>query len=83
MGADPPEVRPRYQRLLAYLRHNRVRIAVDLAVVTAWVLVTWSTFAWFSLPTWLLYVTLFAGVIIYSRITPPWERPYRSPDLVE
>lgn len=56
-------------------------MAVDILVIGAWVILNWSVFSWFSLPTWALYVIIFAGVIVYSRITPTWERPYRSPDL--
>ena len=81
MAADPPEVRPRHRRLAKYLRFNARTMAVDVLVLAAWILVNWSVFAWLSLPTWSMYVTIFAGVIVYSRITPTWERPYRSPDL--
>ncbi len=81
MAADPPELESRHQRLLAYLRFNRTRMVVDILVVSAWVLVIVSVFAWFALPTWLLYVCLFVGVIVYSRVTTTWRRPYRSPDL--
>lgn len=81
MATDPPELRSRHKRLIAYLDFNKNRMAVDLVVLVGWILLNWSVFSWFSLPTWMLYVTLFVGVIIYSRITPTWERPYRSPDL--
>lgn len=83
MGMDPPELRTRRQRLVAYLRFNGKRMVVDVLVIAAWVLVNLSVFAWFALPTWSMYVSIFAGVIIYSRITPTWQRPYRSPDLPE
>ena len=83
MATDPPELRSRHERLLAYLRFNGARMAVDLFVIAAWILVNVSVFAWFSLPTWSLYVWLFAGIFVYSRITRTWERPYRSPDLPE
>ena len=81
MEEDRPEVRSRHRRLIAYLRFNGVRMVVDVLVLAAWVIFNWSLFAWFALPTWLLYVTIFAGVIVYSRVTPTWRRPYRSPDL--
>lgn len=81
MAADPPKLRSRHQRLIAYLRFNGPRMVVDLLVMVAWILVSISVFSWFALPTWFLYVCIFAGVIIYSRITPTWQRPYRSPDL--
>ena len=80
---EPPEVTPRHERLFAYLRFNARRITVDVLVLGAWLLINFSVFDWFGLPTWLMYVTIFAGVIVYSRITIPWERPYRSPDLPE
>lgn len=83
MAEDLPKIGRRHDRLVAYLRYNGVRMTVDALVIAAWILINWSIFAWLGLPTWLLYVTLFAGVIVYSRITPTWTRPYRSPDLPE
>lgn len=74
------EVGSRLGRLVFYLRHNITRMAVDLTILTAWTISAWAIFNWFSLPTWFFYVILFTGVIAYSRITPTWERPYRSPD---
>lgn len=83
MAANPPELRSRRQRLIAYVHFNRTRMTVDVLVVVAWILVNLSVFGWFSLPTWLLYVSIFVGVIVYTRISPTWQRPYRSPDLPE
>lgn len=80
MDGDPPRMESRTDRLVAYLRHNGSRMVVDLVVLLTWILALSATFAWMELPTWLLYVVLFAGVVAYSRITPTWERPYRSPD---
>jgi len=80
MGRDSPRIESRTGRLLAYLRHNGARMGTDLAVLFTWILLTASVAAWFALPTWLLYVVLFAGVVVYTRVTPTWERPYRSPD---
>lgn len=80
MARDPPRIESRTERLVAYLRHNGSRILVDVAVLVTWLLALSTAFAWFELPTWLLYVVLFAGVVSYTRITPTWERPYRSPD---
>lgn len=78
--SDKERIRSRSHRLAAYLRHNAGRMVVDLSVLTAWLLTTWTTFNWFDIPTWSFYVVLFTGAVAYSRITPPWERPYRSPD---
>ena len=80
MEGDPPRIESRSERLVAYLRHNRARMLVDVAVLTAWVLGTTTVFGWLGLPSWLLYIVLFTGVVVYSRVTPTWERPYRSPD---
>lgn len=80
MTRDRPRIDSRTQRLFAYLGHNRGRILADAALLVAWVLVTTTVFGLFGLPSWLLYVVLFVGVVIYTRITPTWERPYRSPD---
>lgn len=80
--ADPPrEIRSRLARLRAYVSHNIDRMLVDGSVIAAWLLGTWTVFGSIGLPTWLFYLVLFLGVIIYSRLTPPWARPYRSPDL--
>lgn len=80
MGCDTPRIESRTGRLVAYLRHNGSRMLTDLLVLLAWILATTTVAAWFDLPTWLLYVVLFTGVVVYTRVTPPWERPYRSPD---
>ena len=64
-----------------YLRFNRARILADAIIIIAWVLVTSTIFGWLGLPRWLLYIVIATGVVIYSRITPTWERPSRSPDL--
>ncbi|PSP60417.1 hypothetical protein BRC73_02245 [Halobacteriales archaeon QH_7_66_37] len=34
-------------------------------------------FQWFALPWWLLYVVVFVGVVVYTRVTPSWRRPYK------
>lgn len=81
MGDQPRQIQSRYRRLRVYLAHNRDRIVVDALVMAAWTVVTWTVFGAVGLPAWLFYLVLFIGVIVYSRLTPPWERPYRSPDL--
>ncbi|NGM68199.1 hypothetical protein G6M89_04095 [Natronolimnobius sp. AArcel1] len=80
MNRNQPVVESRSRRLLLYLRHNRGRIVTDCALLLVWVFTATVAFGWLEQPTWLLYVVLFTGVVIYSRITPTWERPYRSPD---
>lgn len=80
MEGDPPRIESRTERLVAYLRYNRARMIVDVAVLAAWVVATTTVFGWLGLPSWLLYLVLFTGVVVYSRATPTWERPYRSPD---
>ena len=80
MTTDRPLIESRPRRLLAYLRHNSGRMLVDAAVLLAWVLATAAVLDWLDQPRWLLYVVLFTGVVVYTRITPTWERPYRSPD---
>ena len=81
MPVAPPTIRPRHERLRAYLVYNRTRMLVDTAVLLAWVLGTWWFVAVLGLPRWFTYVIVFAGVLTYTRITPTWERPYHSPDL--
>lgn len=80
MAIDRPRIDSRFRRLVAYLRHNRSRMIVDAAILAAWVLALSTVFDAFGLPSWFLYVVLFTGVVVYTRITPTWERPYRSPD---
>lgn len=75
------EIRSRPARLVAYLSHNGERMLVDLLVLGAWLLATTTLFGALGFPSWLFYLILLIGVIVYSRITPPWTRPYRSPDL--
>lgn len=81
MSDGSQEIMSRPARLHAYLAHNRDQILVDALVIVAWLIGTWTIFGAMNLPPWLFYLVLFIGVIIYSRLTPPWTRPYRSPDL--
>lgn len=81
MGEEPRELTTRQARLRAYLHHNRERILVDLIVMIAWIVAAWGVFGALGLPQWLFYLGLFLGIIVYSRVTAPWERPYMSPDL--
>lgn len=83
MTDDHPRIDSRSRRLVAYLRHNRERILTDVALLVAWVLATTTGFGWLGLPSWLLYLVLFVGIVVYSRITPTWDRPYRSPNQSE
>lgn len=80
MGEEPPRIESRTGRFVEYLRYNAGRMAVDVAVLFAWITATTTAFATLELPIWLLYLVLFTGVVVYTRLTPPWERPYRSPD---
>lgn len=80
MATDHPKIESRSRRLVAYIDHNKGRIIVDLAILAAWLLVASSIFGLLGLPNWLLYVVLFVGVVLFSRVTPTWERPYQSPD---
>ncbi|OVE83971.1 hypothetical protein [Natronolimnobius baerhuensis] len=80
MSHDRPLVESRARRLLLYLKHNRGRIVADGALLLGWVLAATLIFDWLEQPTWVLYLVLFIGVVAYTRITPTWERPYRSPD---
>lgn len=77
---DQPRIDSRFRRLLAYLRHNGSRIVVDVALLTTWIIVAITAFEYVDYHRWLLYFVIFVGVLLYSRVTPPWERPYRSPD---
>lgn len=81
MTGEPRRIESRRDRLRVYLAHNRERIFVDLIVLVAWIVVTRAVFGVLGLPQWLFYLVLLLGVFIYTRVTPPWERPYRSPDL--
>lgn len=77
---DFPVIESRRERLVAYLRHNWSRMVVDAAILMAWLFVTTAVFRWLALPQWLLYVVVFVGIVVYTRISPTWQRPYRSPD---
>lgn len=78
--SDPATVESRPRRLVAYLRHNREQLIVDAAVLLSWMVVSAAVFRWLTVPQWLHYLVLFVGIGVYSRLTPDWERPYRSPD---
>lgn len=75
-----PAIESRVDRLLAYLRHNRDQIVVDATILLTWIIVSAAVFRWLVLPKWLHYVVLFTGIAVYSKLTPAWERPYRSPE---
>lgn len=77
---DLPVIESRRRRLIMYLRHNWSLMVVDAAILAAWLVVTTSVFQWFALPSWLLYLVVFVGIVVYARLTPGWQRPYRSPD---
>lgn len=77
---EPPRIDSRWERLLAYLQHNRDRMVVDLSLVVTWVLLTTTLFEVLDLHRWLLYIVLFVGIVFYTRVTPVWTRPYQSPD---
>lgn len=78
--SDRPVIQSRPRRLVAFLRHNRDQLVTDAAIIFAWIVASTAVFQWLVLPVWLHYFVLFAGIIVYSRITPNWERPYRSRD---
>lgn len=77
---DHPVIESRYKRLVAYLRHNWFRMVIDTTIIVVWLFLTTAVFQWLALPQWLLYVVVFIGIVMYSRLSPPWQRPYRSPD---
>lgn len=77
--AERPIIESRSRRLIAYLRHNCGQMVVDAAILLAWMIVSATLFRWLTLPPWLHYLVLFGGVAAYSKLTPGWERPYRSP----
>lgn len=78
--SDRPLLESRLQRLLAFLRHNREQLVVDAAILLTWLVVSAAVFRWLGLPQWLHYLVLFVGIAAYSKVTPDWERPYRSPE---
>lgn len=83
MSDSRPVVRTRRERLLEYLRENTDRMIVDASVLIAWILLNWWIFGVLGLPLWGMYLVVFGGVLVYTRLTPPWDRPYRAPDLVD
>lgn len=82
-GDDRPVLESRRRRLRAYLRHNGERICRDTAVVLTWALVMTIAFQGLGLPRWIQYLGTFVGVVVYTRATMPWSRPYTSPDDLE
>lgn len=81
MAEEHERMRSRSDRLRAYIAYNRKQMVVDVLVLSAWLIATWTIFGALDFPAWMFYLILFIGVIAYSRLTPPWSRPYRSPDL--
>lgn len=77
---ERPLIESRWRRLRAYLRHNQEQIFIDGLLLLSWILLLSGISAWFGLPRWLFYIVLFVGVVVYTRSTPTWVRPYRSPD---
>lgn len=77
--SDRPVIESRTRRLTAYLSHNRQQLLVDAAILLAWMIGSAALFRWLALPPWIHYLVLFLGVAVYARVTPNWERPYRSP----
>jgi len=77
---DRPSIGSGARRLLAYLGHNREQLIVDAAVLLTWIVVSAAAFRWLTLPQWAHYLVLFVGIAVYAKVTPTWERPYRSPE---
>ncbi|CCQ33800.1 hypothetical protein HLRTI_001719 [Halorhabdus tiamatea SARL4B] len=77
---DRPRIQSRSRRLLAYLGHNRDQLIVDATVLLTWIVVSAAVFRWLALPQWAHYLVLFVGIAVYAKLTPAWERPYRSLD---
>ncbi|MFW5974358.1 MAG: hypothetical protein ACOCPZ_03155 [Natrialbaceae archaeon] len=77
---DRPTIESRTGRLLAYLASNRDQLIVDAAVLLAWIVVSSTAFRVLALPQWAHYLVLFVGIAVYAKLTPSWERPYRSPE---
>ena len=77
--SDRPVIDSRTQRLAVYLSHNSHQLLVDAAILLAWMVGSAALFRWLALPPWLHYLVLFLGVVVYSQVTPNWERPYSSP----
>lgn len=75
-----PVIESRRRRLIAYLRHNWSQMVVDVVILAAWLVMTTAVFRWLLLPSWLLYILVFIGIVVYARITSGWQRPYRSTD---
>lgn len=78
-----PVLESRRRRLRAYLRHNAGRIRRDTTLVLAWALLSTIAYQEVGLPRWTYYVVTFVGVVVYTRATTPWSRPYSSPDDFE
>ncbi len=64
-------------RLIAYLRHNYRAIAVDVMLLTTWVILGTEVLRFLGAPRWVQYLVLFGGVIAYVQLTSNWERPPR------
>lgn len=69
-----------WRRAFAFLRANRDQLVVDAIIIFTWIVVSAALFRELSLPRWLHYLVLFVGVVIYSRLTPNWERSARPVD---
>lgn len=80
MNDPKPRIESRRARLIAYLAHNKSQMLVDALLITAWIIIVSGIFTYLWLPRSIYYIVLFLGVLLYSLITHPWERPYRSPD---
>lgn len=62
-------------RSIAYLRENLWRMLLDLVVLFSWMLLGTELLGRLGFPSWLVYVALFLGVVIYVELTPQWQRP--------
>lgn len=68
-------LRSQAETFVAYLRHNVVRIVLDLVAVGSWMIVASAALRSFEVVRWAQYVAMFAGVIAYAMVTPAWEPP--------
>ncbi len=80
MDDEKPLIESRRSRLIAYVAHNKSRILVDALLLATWITLVTGIFTYLWLPRSIYYIALFLGVLLYSLVTHPWERPFRSPD---
>lgn len=60
---------------LQFVARHWQQLALDLLLITAWVIVLARVIRQLGWPGWAYYVVLVGGIVVYSLFFDPWNNP--------